>query len=105
MKRLETECEELRNLNSIEDNRYQDVLKAVEESHKDLNSKIAQNNDLQKQIIEQEADIAEKEMYFKQIKDSLSHYQKLQGDLESDLRDIFEKKKYLNNELQVNFLF
>lgn len=51
MKRLETECEELRNLNSIEDNRYQDVLKAVEESHKDLNSKIAENNDLQKQII------------------------------------------------------
>lgn len=43
-------------------------------------------------------------MYFKQIKDSLSHYQKLQGDLESDLRDIFEKKKYLNNELQVNLL-
>jgi len=51
MKRLETECEELRNLNSIEDNRYQDVLKAVQESHKDLNSKIAENNDLQKQII------------------------------------------------------
>ncbi len=51
MKRLESECEELRNLNSIEDNRYQDVLKAVEESHTDLNSKIAQNNDLQKQII------------------------------------------------------
>ena len=45
--------------------------------------------------------LTESENYLDQLKQLLAHYERLQHDLEEDIKNIFNRKKYLNNELQV----